>query len=152
MAAPGLRVVPGGGSAARHRADLSANPLSDAGSGGTPLGPPLLACAPGLFAAEPTAPVARVEELRDLPQLVTPLGRVGEVQRLALLADPRDHQRLWPHELLDPVLAVAEADPRVLPAAHRHVRGEEVHQDVVDAGGAHFEPAGHGLGLLRLAE
>src|SRR4051812_26231175 len=68
--------------------------------------------------AQPPAPVAGGEELRDLAQLLAAVARIGKVEGLALGAESADHQRHRPHELLDPVLAMAEADAGVLPAAH----------------------------------
>src|ERR1700679_1542098 len=81
------------------------------------------------LAAHPQAPleVASIERLRDPPDHAAATLRVREPGRLPLAAEAGHHDRLGAAVLLDPVLAVAKADPGLLPAAHRHV-----HRQVVD--------------------
>src|ERR1700710_2445486 len=89
----------------------------------TPPEPPELAAHP-----QPPPEVTGVEGLGDAADQAAAGPGVREPGRLALAAEPGRHDRLRAAVLLDPVLAVAEADPRLLPAAHRHV-----HRQVVDA-------------------
>src|SRR4051794_8977237 len=68
---------------------------------------------------EAVADAARVHEAVDAVDHPAANRRVGEPQRVALaLLDAGDHERLGVDELLDPVRGMAEADARVLPAAH----------------------------------
>src|SRR3954447_1151533 len=85
---------------------------------------------------QPALQVTGVERLGDpVDQAAAGLG-VGVPGRLSLAADAGDEDRLRPAVLLDAVLAVAESDPRLLPAAHRHVHRDVVDDDVVDVDGA----------------
>src|SRR5207342_303998 len=102
--------------------------------------------------AEPPPRVARVEGLRDAGDHPPAGLRVWEPGRLALAAEASYHDRLGAAVLLDPGLAVAVADARLLPAAHRHVGGGVVDQHVVDVDRAALDPAGDPLGPLALAE
>src|SRR4029077_10818963 len=77
---------------------------------------------------------------------------VGVPGRLALAAEAGDHQGLAAAELLDSRFAMAIADARLLPAAHRHVGGEVVDEHVVDVDRAALDPAGDLLGMVALAE
>src|SRR4029077_20232836 len=93
--------------------------------------------------SESASPVASGEEVAQLSQLLAALLGVREVERLALASEAANHDRLGANELLEPILAVAEADPGVLPTAHRDVRGQETHQHVVHVRRPDFETAGH---------
>src|SRR3954468_14453669 len=75
---------------------------------------------------EPAPPVASVEEAdQGGDQAAAGLG-VGVPGRLTLAAEAGDHEGLAAAVLLDPGFAVAGADARLLPAAHRHLGGEIV--------------------------
>src|SRR4051812_26462109 len=85
--------------------------------------------------SEPAFPVAGVDRLRELGDEAAAGLRVRVPGGFALAAKAADDDRLRPAVLLDPVLAVAEADPRLLPTAHRHIGGEVVRDHVVDVDG-----------------
>src|SRR5215213_11970680 len=92
--------------------------------------------------AQFAAPVAGAEEAGDGGEEAAAGLAVGVPGGLALAAHAGDHDRLTAAELLDPRLAVAVADARLLPAAHRHVSGKVVDENVVDVDRAALDPAG----------
>src|SRR6201995_3864507 len=102
--------------------------------------------------AEAAAPVAAIDQLRHPGDQATAAAGVGVPGRFALGGEAGDDERLGAAELADPLGAVAVADPRLLPAAHRHVGGEVVDQYVVDVDGAALDPAGDPFGVAALAE
>src|ERR1700761_5917469 len=108
---------------------------------------------PGLaLQAEAAAPVAAVDQGDETGDQAAAAAGVGVPGRFALAGEAGDHQRLGAAELADPLGAVAVADPRLLPAAHRHVGGEVVDQHVVDVDGAALDPAGDRFGVRAPAE
>src|SRR5690349_25175641 len=98
------------------------------------------------------APVAGAEEAGEGGDEGAAALGVGVPGELALAAEAGDHQRLAAAVLLDPRFAVAKADAGLLPAAHRHLGGEIVDEDVVDVDRAALDPSRHLLGSLPLAE
>src|SRR4051794_27813 len=102
--------------------------------------------------AEAALQVAAVDQLRHPGDQAAAAAGVGVPGRFALAAEAGDHERLGAAELADALGAVAIADPRLLPAAHRHVGGEVVDQHVVDVDGPALDPAGDPFGVGALAE
>src|SRR5262245_21121325 len=104
--------------------------------------------------AQPEAPpdVAGVEGPGDAPDEASARLGVGVPGALAPAGQQGHHERPAPAVLLDLELAVAEADPRLLPAAHRHVHGGIVDDHVVDVDRAGVDAAPDLLGPVLLAE
>src|SRR6478752_7113071 len=97
-------------------------------------------------------PVAGAEEAGDDGEEAAAGLAVGIPSRFALAREAGDHQGLRAAVLLNARLTVPEADPRLLPATHRHVGSEVVDQHVVDVDGAALDPAGDLLGPHLLSE
>ncbi len=92
---------------------------------------------------------------RELDRLGDPqrdLGVEGQVVGLARLRGGRGHDdRLLGGVLADPVGAVAAAETRRLPSAHRKLQREVVDLGVVDAAGPGLDPAGDALATLGVS-
>src|SRR5881394_118420 len=101
---------------------------------------------------ETAAPVARAERPGGAAdEAATRLG-VREPVRFALAAEAADDDRLGAAVLLDPVLAVAVADPGLLPAAHWNAHRRHVDNYVVDVHGTCLDPPSDLLSTTLLAE
>ena len=93
-----------------------------------------------------SAPQKQLDAARD--QLRHP-SVVREVMDLPLGREARDHQRLLAGVLAQAGRAVAYAQARLLPAAHRQFQRQVVQRRVVDADGAGVDPARDPFALAR---
>src|SRR6187431_3497960 len=102
--------------------------------------------------AQAPANAPSIEGLGHQPDQRAPGLRVGVPSRFALAGEAGDHHRLRAAVLLDAGLAVAIADARLLPAAHRYVHCQVVDQDVIDVDRPALDAAGDPLRPVPLAE